>query len=57
MLFSVRLVIEQEIFIFIILLDMQKKKNGFPIPPAKNRFHILNLHPKKHIFQEKIPFF
>ena len=24
-------------------------KNGFPIPTAKNRFHILNLHPKKHI--------
>ena len=21
-------------------------KNGFPIPTAKNGFHILNLHPK-----------
>ena len=31
-------------------------KNGFPIPTAKNGFHILDLHPKKHVFQ-KIPFF
>ena len=29
---------------------MQKKKNGFPIPTAKNGFHILNLHPKKHTY-------
>ena len=24
-------------------------KIGFPVPTAKNRFQILNLHPKKHI--------
>ena len=27
-------------------------KNGFPMPTAKNRFQILNLHPKKHIFKK-----
>ena len=27
-------------------------KNGFPMPTAKNRFQILNLHPKKHIFNK-----
>ena len=31
-------------------------KNGFPMPTAKNRFQILNLHPNKYISQ-KIPFF
>ena len=30
-------------------------KNGFPMPTAKNGFHILNLHPKKYAFK-KIPF-
>ena len=29
-------------------------KNGFPMPTAKNRFQILNLHPKKHIFEKKM---
>ena len=28
-------------------------KIGFPMPTAKNRFQILNLHPKKHVFQNK----
>ena len=28
-------------------------KNGFPVPTAKNRSQILNLHPKKHIFKKK----
>ena len=28
-------------------------KNGFPMPTAKNRFQILNLHPKKHIFEKE----
>ena len=32
-------------------------KNGFPMPTAENGFHILNLHPKKHIFQERKTFF
>ena len=27
-------------------------KNGFPKPTAKNRFRILNLHPKKHVFKK-----
>ena len=31
-------------------------KKGFPMPTAKNRFHILNLHPKKYVFK-KIPYF
>ena len=35
---------------------MQKKKNGFPMPTAKNGFHILNLHNKKYILKE-VPFF
>ena len=35
---------------------MQKKKNVFPIPTAKNGFQILNLLPKKHVFKQ-IPFF
>ena len=29
-------------------------KNGFPMPTAKNRFQILNLHPKKHVFKKNI---
>ena len=33
---------------------MQKKKNGFPMPTAKNGFHILNLHPKKYILKKKL---
>ena len=33
------------------------KKNGFPMPTAKNGFHIPNLHPKKYIFKKKYPFF
>ena len=37
---------EQEILIFLIFLIMQKK--GFPMPTAKNGFHILNIHPKKY---------
>ena len=28
-------------------------KIGFPMPTAKNRFQILNLHPKKHVFKKK----
>ena len=28
-------------------------KNGFSMPTAKNRFQILNLHPKKHVFKKK----
>ena len=28
-------------------------KIGLPMPTAKNRFPILNLHPKKHIFKKK----
>ena len=32
------------------------KKNGFPMPTAKNEFHILNLYPKIYMFQ-KIPIF
>ena len=38
-------------------------KIGFLMPTAKNRFQILNLHPKKHalkknmILKEKIAFF
>ena len=28
-------------------------KNGFPMPTAKNRFQILNLHPKNHVFKKK----
>ena len=47
------LVIEQEIFIFLLFLEMPK--NGFPIPTVKNGFHILNLHPKKHV-SKKYPF-
>ena len=27
-------------------------KNGFPMPTAKNRFQILKLHPKKHMFKK-----
>ena len=34
---------------------MQKKK-GFPMPTAKNEFHILNLHPKLFSLK-KYPFF
>ena len=29
-------------------------KNGFPMPTAKNRFQILNLRPKKHIFKKNM---
>ena len=32
-------------------------KNGFPILTAKNGFQKLNLHPKKHVFKKKYPFF
>ena len=36
----------------------REKKNGFLMPIAKNRFHILVLHLKKHIIEEKnTPFF
>ena len=31
---------------------MPKKKISFPIPTGKNGFHILNLHPKKHILKK-----
>ena len=31
---------------------MQKKKNVFPMPTAKDEFHILNLHPKKYLFKK-----
>ena len=27
-------------------------KIGFPMPTDKNRFQILNLHPKKHVFKK-----
>ena len=27
------------------------------MPTAKNGFQILNLHPKKHVFKKKYPFF
>ena len=27
-------------------------KNGFSMPTAKNRFQILNLHPKKHVLKK-----
>ena len=30
-------------------------KIGFSMPTAKNRFQILNLHPKKHVFKKKHP--
>ena len=38
---------------------MAKKsgKIGFPMPTAKTRFHILDLHLKKHIIIEKNTFF
>ena len=39
--------------IWFFLYFWIRQKNGFPIVTAKNGFHILNLHPKKHIFQEK----
>ena len=29
-------------------------KIGFLMPTAKNRFQILNLHPKKHVFKKKV---
>ena len=49
---SVRLVIEQKIFIFLIFLIMPKI--GFPMPTAKNLFQILNLHLKKHLFKKNM---
>ena len=51
---SVSLVIEQEIFNFSYIFDHAKNsvKIGFPMATAKNRFHILNLHPKKYLFQK-----
>ena len=44
------LVIEKEIFIFLIFSIC--RKNGFPIPTAKNGLHILKLHPKKHVISK-----
>ena len=29
-------------------------KNGFPMPTAKNRFQILNLHPQKKYIKKNI---
>ena len=29
-------------------------KIGFLMPTAKNRFQILNVHPKKHVFKKKV---
>ena len=29
-------------------------KKGFPMPTAKNRFQILNLHPKKQVFKKNM---
>ena len=29
-------------------------KIGFPMLIAKNRFQILNLHPKKHVLKKKV---
>ena len=31
-------------------------KIGFPVPTAKNRFQILNLHPKKHVLKKNVVF-
>ena len=37
-------------------------KIGFPMPTTKNRFQILNLHPKKHVlkktwsYRKKLPY-
>ena len=31
-------------------------KYGFPMPTAKNGFHIFNLHPKKYMYLKKYPF-
>ena len=42
------LVIGQKKFIFLIFLIMPKI--GLRMPTAKNRFQILNLHPKKHSY-------
>ena len=33
------------------------KKKVFLVPTAENGFHILNLHPKKYIFEKIYPFF
>ena len=48
---SVRLVIEQEILIFLIFLNMPK--NGFLMLTDQNEFQILNLHHKKKHFKNK----
>ena len=37
-------------------MPKNREKIGFPMPTAKNRFHILVLHLKKHIIIEKTPF-
>ena len=34
-------------------MPKNQEKTGFPMPTAKNRFHILVLHLKKHIIIEK----
>ena len=34
----------------------KKKKNGFPMPAAKNGFHILYVHPKIYTFIKKYSF-
>ena len=52
---SVRLVIEQEILIFLIFLNMPK--NGFLMLTDQNEFQILNLHHKKNISKIKVPVF
>ena len=41
---------------FILKIGKKLEKIGFPMTTPKNRFQILNLHPKKHIFKT-IPFF
>ena len=43
-------------FNFSYIFDYAKKK-GFPLPTAKNGFHILNLHPKIYTLKKKKIFF
>ena len=52
---SVRLVIEQEILIFLIFLNMPK--NGLLMLTDQKEFQILNLHHKKNISKIKVPVF
>ena len=38
------------------MIMQKKKKKRFPMPTAKNGFHIINLRPKKYIFQKNTLF-